>query len=50
MGQKRKYVVTLSEGEQEYLKKLIQKGKASGFRIRDAQSLIKLEDIAGNRG
>lgn len=50
MGQKRKYVVTLNEEEQEYLKKLVQKGKASGLRIRHAQILLKLDDIAENHG
>ena len=38
MGAKRKYVVILSEEEREYMKKMIQKGKVSGFRIRHAKS------------
>ena len=49
MRLKRKYVVTLTGEEQEYLKKLIQKGKTSGFRIRHAQILLKLDDIPENK-
>lgn len=50
MGAKRKYVVTLTEDEREYLKNLIRKGKVSGFRIRHAQILLKLDDTPGNKG
>ena len=50
MGAKRKYVVPLKEEEREYLKKQIQKGKVSGFRIRRAQILIKLDEIPENKG
>lgn len=50
MGAKRKYKVTLSEEEREYLKKLIQKGKVSGFRIRHAQILLRLDTIPENQG
>jgi hypothetical protein len=49
MGAKRKYVVTLTEEEREYLKKLIQKGKVSGFRIRHAQILSKLDEVPENK-
>jgi DNA-binding MarR family transcriptional regulator len=50
MGAKRKYVVALTEEEREYLKKLIQKGKVSGFRMRHAQILMKLDDAPENKG
>ena len=50
MGAKRKYVVTLTEEERVYLKKLIQKGKVSGFRIRHAQILLKLDENPENNG
>ena len=49
MGAKRKYVVTLTVEEREYLKKLIQKGNVSGYRIRHAQILMKLDDIPENK-
>lgn len=49
MGAKRKYVVTLTEEERECLKKLIQKGRVSGFRIRHAQILLKLDEIPENK-
>jgi transposase len=45
----RKYIVTLTEEEREYLGKLIQKGKVSGFRMRHAAILLKLDDIAENK-
>lgn len=50
MGAKRKYKVALSEEERENLKKLIQKGKVSGFRIRHAQILLRLDAIPENQG
>jgi len=50
MGIKRKYIVTLTEEERAELKKLIQKGKTSGFRIRHAQILLKLDSIPENKG
>ncbi len=50
MGAKRKYVVTLSEEERVYLNRIVQKGKVSGFRIRHAQILLKLDEIPENKG
>ncbi len=50
MGAKRKYVVTMTEEERLYLEKLVQKGKVSGFRLRHAQILLKLEDTPDNKG
>ena len=47
---KRKYIVTLSDDERTALEKLVQKGKVSGYRIRHASILLKLDDIPGNRG
>ena len=46
---KRKYIVTLSEEERSSLKKLVQKGKVSEFRMRHAAILLKLDDIPENR-
>ena len=46
---KRKYIVTLTDEEREYLEKLIQKGKTSGFRMRHAAILLKLDEIPENR-
>ena len=50
MGVARKYVVTLTEEERIYLEKLVQKGKVSGFRIRHAQILLKLDAVPENKG
>ena len=49
MGTKRKYVVTMTEEEREYLNKMVQKGKVSGFRMRHAQILLKLDDTPENK-
>ena len=43
-----KYRVTLTEVEREYLRKLIQKGKTAGYRIRHAQILLALDEIPEN--
>jgi len=45
----RKYIVTLRDEEREALEKLIQKGKVSGFRMRHAGILLKLDDVPENR-
>lgn len=50
MGTKAKYVVTLTTEERDELKKLLAKGRVSGQRIRHAQVLLKLDDIAENKG
>ena len=50
MGVARKYVVTLTDEERIYLEKLVQKGKVSGFRIRHAQILLKLDAVPENTG
>ncbi len=49
MGAKRKYVVALTEEERESLDKMVQKGKVSGFRMRHAQILLKLDDTPDNK-
>ena len=46
---KRKYIVTLANEERETLEKLIRKGKVSGFKMRHAAILLKLDDIPENR-
>jgi len=43
-----KYRVTLSGEEREILERLIQKGKTAGYRIRHAQILLALDEIAAN--
>jgi hypothetical protein len=43
-----KYRVTLTEEERETLRKLIQKGKTAGYRIRHAQILLVLDEIPAN--
>jgi hypothetical protein len=45
----KRYYVTLSEEERGYLRELIQKGKTQGYRIRHAQILLKLDEIAENK-
>lgn len=44
----RKYIVTLLDEEREGLEKLIQKGKVSGYRMRHAGILLKLDAIPEN--
>ena len=46
---KRKYIVTLQGEERTMLEKLIEKGKVSGYRMRHAGILLKLDEIAENR-
>ena len=46
---KRKYIVTLTKLEREELEGIIQKGRASGYRIRHAQILLKLDEIPANK-
>jgi len=46
---KRKYIVTLTNEERGMLEKLIQKGKVSGFRMRHAGILLKLDEIPENK-
>jgi len=46
---KRKYIVTLTQDEREHLKKLVQKGKVTGYRMRHAGILLKLDEIAENK-
>ena len=46
---KRKYIVTLTKEEREALEKLLQKGKVSGYRMRHAGILLKLDDIPENK-
>jgi len=46
---KRKYIVTLTKEERGILEKLIQKGKVSGFRMRHAGILLKLDEIPENK-
>lgn len=43
-----KYRVTLTEEEREYLRKLVKKGNTAGYRIRHAQILLALDEIAEN--
>jgi len=43
-----KYRVNLTEKEQDFLQKLIQKGKTAGYRIRHAQILLALNEIPSN--
>jgi len=45
----KKYVVELSEEERAYLKEYIRKGKASGFRLKHAEILLKLDAIPENK-
>ena len=45
----KKYIVTLSEEEREYLKEYVRKGKASGFRLKHAEILLKLNAIPENK-
>lgn len=44
------YIVTLTGEEQAALKKLVQKGRVCGQRIRHAQVLLKLDAIPDNKG
>ena len=46
---KRKYIVTLTAEERENLEKILQKGKVSGFRMRHAAILLKLDEIPENK-
>lgn len=46
---KRQYIVTLTAEEREYLEKMLQKGKVSGFRMRHAAILLKLDEIPENK-
>jgi hypothetical protein len=43
-----KYHVTLTEDERKYLRELIAKGQAQGYRIRHAQMLLALDEIPEN--
>jgi len=45
----RKYIVTMTSEERSSLKNLIQKGRISGYRMRHAAILMKLDDIPENR-
>jgi hypothetical protein len=47
---KRKYIVTLTKEERESLEKLIQKGRVSGYKMRHAGILLKLDEIPENKG
>lgn len=44
-----KYHVTLTKEEREELKQLVAKGKTQGYRIRHAQMLLALDEIAENK-
>jgi|GEM_PF-2544517 len=44
----KKYVVELSEEERASLKEYTRKGKASGFRLKHAEILLKLDAIPEN--
>lgn len=46
---KRQYIVTLTGDEREHLEKMLQKGKVSGFRMRHAAILLKLDEIPENK-
>ena len=50
MRMAKKYYVTLSDEEREYLNELIQRGKVAGYRIKHAQILLKLDEIPQNEG
>jgi len=43
-----KYKVTLTEEERKFLRKLIEKGKTAGHKIRHAQILLALDEIPEN--
>jgi hypothetical protein len=43
-----KYRVTLTAEEREVLQKLVRQGKTAGYRIRHAQILLALDEIAAN--
>jgi len=45
----RKYIVTLMQEERKYLEKMIQKGKVSGYKMRHAAILLKLDEIPENQ-
>ena len=45
----RKYIVTLTQEERKYLEKMIQKGKVSGYKMRHAAILLKLDEIPENQ-
>jgi hypothetical protein len=45
---KKRYIVTLTEEEREELKRLIQKGKTQGYRIKHAQILLKQDEKPEN--
>lgn len=46
----KKYYVHLNDNEREQLLYLLQKGKASGFKLRHAAILLKLDETAANDG
>jgi len=46
---KRKYIVTLTKEERGMLEKVIQKGKVTGYRMRHAAILLKLDEIPENK-
>jgi len=43
-----KYRVTLTEEERESLKKIVKMGKTQGYKIRHAQILLALDEVAEN--
>lgn len=48
MKMAKRYYVTLTEEERAWLKELVSKGKTQGYRIKHAQILLKLDEIAEN--
>ena len=45
----KKYYVTLTDDEREYLTNIVSKGKTAGYRIKHAQILLKLDEIPDNK-
>lgn len=45
----KKYYVNLSESERKQLQEMLQKGKVSGFKMRHAAVLLRLDEIDANR-
>ncbi len=45
----KKYYVNLEDAEREQLQQMLQKGNASGFRLRHAAILLKLDETAQKR-
>jgi len=46
---KRQYIVTLTAEERSYLERMIQTGKVSGFKMRHASILLKLDEVPENK-